>query len=99
MREAGLPRPLCQVIHRHRARTFARVDFEFASLPLVVEVSGRRGHVSEVDRGRDAQRRNELQADGFVVIEFLTADVINGPDAVVASVRGYIARVTAKTNA
>ena len=75
------------------------VDFEFAPLPLVVEVSGRRGHVSEVDRGRDAQRRNELQADGFVVIEFLTADVINGPDSVVASVRGHIARVTAKTNA
>ncbi len=99
MREAGLPRPLCQVIHRRRARTFARVDFEFAPLPLVVEVSGRRRHVSEVDRGRDAQRRNELQADGFVVIEFLTADVIDGPDAVVASVRGHIARVTAKTNA
>lgn len=64
MRKAGLPRPRTQVIHRRDGKTFARVDFEFRPLPLVVEVSGRRGHVTERDRDRDARRRNELQTNG-----------------------------------
>jgi very-short-patch-repair endonuclease len=87
LREAGLPRPRCQVVHRRDGRTVARVDFEFVPHPLVVEVSGRRGHVTEADRLRDAKRRNELQLAGIVVVELLSSTVLGDPAAAVAEVR------------
>jgi hypothetical protein len=68
MRVNGLPRPTCQVIHRRDGLTLARVDFEFVPFPVVMEVSGRRGHVTETDRLCDARRRNELQEAGMKVI-------------------------------
>lgn len=92
VREHGLPRPRCQVVHRVGGRVVARVDFEFAPHPLVVEVSGRLGHSSAADRRRDARRRNELQHLGFTVLEFVTADVIDTPDAVAETVRRSLAR-------
>jgi very-short-patch-repair endonuclease len=70
VREGGLPRPRCQAVHEVRGHTFARVDFLFEPFDLVVEVNGRRGHASDADRAKDAQRRNELQALGRTVFEF-----------------------------
>jgi Transcriptional regulator, AbiEi antitoxin/Protein of unknown function (DUF559) len=99
IRKAGLPRPTCQVIHRRNGQTFARVDFEFVPLPLVVEVSGRRGHASDSERRRDARRRNELQSEGFVVLEFPTAEVIDHGDRVVETVRHNIDRLKARPTA
>jgi len=97
MRESGLPRPLCQVIHRRNGETFARVDFEFEPLPLVVEVSGRRGHVTDSDRRRDARRRNELQSDGFTVLEFTTVDVVDDSGTVANTVRQHVHRLASRT--
>ena len=68
MRKAGLPKPRTQVVHRRDGRTFARVDFLFDDHGVVVEVSGRRGHASDAERARDAQRRNELQDIGLKVV-------------------------------
>lgn len=79
IRTAGLPRPTTQVIHRLGTRTIARVDFCFEDHDVVVEVSGRLGHVSDADRARDAQRRNELQAAGRHVIEFTRTQVEDRP--------------------
>jgi|JI10StandDraft_1071094.scaffolds.fasta_scaffold169604_1 very-short-patch-repair endonuclease len=90
LREAGLPRPQPQVVHRRRDGKVMRVDFEFTDAWLVVEVSGRRGHTSDRDRERDARRRNDLQALGWTVLEFTTAHVLDDPIYVVTAVRAEL---------
>ncbi len=90
MRTAGLPRPTCQVVHRRDGRTFARVDFLFDGADVVVEVSGRRGHASDAERARDAQRRNELQDAGRRVFEYTFAQVMREPGVVVATMRARL---------
>lgn len=88
MREHGIPRPRCQVICREGTRTVARVDFLFPDAAVVVEVSGRLGHASDEHRRKDARRRNDLALHhGLRVIELTTADVVEDPDYVVATVR------------
>ena len=52
VRLAGLPRPRTQVIFRHGATTFARVDFIWDGVGVVVEVSGSKGHSSPSERGQ-----------------------------------------------
>jgi hypothetical protein len=90
VREAGLPRPATQVIHRAHGRHVARVDFMFVEHHLVVEVTGRHGHTSPSERARDAQRRNELQDLGVRVYEFTWADVTQRPEHVAAAVTRYL---------
>jgi very-short-patch-repair endonuclease len=85
LRTNHLPRPSCQVVFRQRGTTVARVDFLFPGANVVVEVSGRLGHTSDRDRQRDARRRNHLQQAGQQVIEFTTADVIDDPAYVLAT--------------
>jgi hypothetical protein len=96
VRGAGLPRPLCQVVHRAAGKHIARVDFEFPGTNVIVEVSGRLGHVSEADRQRDARRRNALQQSGHVVLEFTTADVLDGQGYVVTTLTRELARAGAR---
>ena len=85
MRDSGLPRPRVQVAYERESTRAMRVDFEFAS-GLVVEVSGRLGHTSDRDRQRDARRRNALQLRGVPFVEFTTADVVEDPGYVIATV-------------
>lgn len=87
LRRHGLPRPTTQHVVRNHRRHVARVDFLYDELRLVVEVTGRKGHVSDAERARDAQRRNELQALGHVVIEYTSTDVRDRPRYVVDSLR------------
>ena len=91
MREAQLPRPRAQVIHRTNGQTIARVDFEWTEHQVIAEVNGRRGHASDRERTKDARRRNELQGQGFVVLEFTTTMVIDSPDETVADLRRNLA--------
>jgi hypothetical protein len=91
MRRSGLPRPACQVVHKRSSTTVARVDFQFTSTGVIVEVSGRLGHSSDADRRRDARRRNALQQRGFLVIEFTTADVLDDEAYVVATIERVLA--------
>lgn len=91
VRRAGLPRPRCQVVFARDGTTLARVDFLFEPHPVVVEVTGRRGHVTDLDRRRDAQRRNELQSIGRIVLEFTHADVVRRSDYVERMLRLHIA--------
>jgi hypothetical protein len=90
VRRAGLPRPTCQPIFG-RGRTIARVDFSFNPKPVIVEVSGRRGHASDAERAKDAQRRNELQELGLVVLEFTNRQVRDHPEYVIATLRRHLA--------
>ena len=93
LRNAGLPRPSCQVIHGASGRVM-RVDFEFQDVNLVVEVSGRFGHSSDRDRQKDARRRNALQHMGKSFLEFTTVDVVAAPDYVLTTLQtsGVVAR-------
>ncbi len=83
MRTAGLPSPRTQVVHRRGGRTFARVDFIFEEQSVVVEVSGRKGHASDAERAKDAQRRNELQDVGRKIYEYTYHQVTREPDYVI----------------
>jgi hypothetical protein len=91
LRAAGLPRPRCQVVFKNGSRTMARVDFLFDDTNVVVEVSGRRGHVTDAERQRDARRRNDLQQAGMIVLEFTTSDVVRDPYYVVQTIREALA--------
>jgi len=66
------------------------VSTSFASSNLVVEVSGRLGHSSDSDRRKDARRRNELVHRGLTVVEFVTSDVLDDPEYVLATVRAAL---------
>jgi hypothetical protein len=90
VRRAGLPRPRCQVVYKRDGKTVARVDFDFVPCPVLAEVSGRRGHASDAERAKDAQRRNELQALGRLVLEFTTDDVTRRGDYVIATLRRHV---------
>jgi very-short-patch-repair endonuclease len=85
MRRSRLPRPRCQATMPSAPGRRMRVDFLFGR--VVVEVSGRLGHVTETDRRRDLERRNALQGQGFTVVEFTTVHVIDAPDYVVSTLR------------
>lgn len=92
MRSNGLPRPRCQVVHRSDGKVVARVDFQFERAGIVVEVSGRVGHASDRHRRADARRRNQLWLEHRLrVIEFTTADVVEDPEYVVATITTALA--------
>jgi hypothetical protein len=57
----GLPVLLLQRRYELPGVGVARVDFEFAGLPIVVEVGGSRGYLSGAERQRQERRRNELR--------------------------------------
>jgi very-short-patch-repair endonuclease len=61
----------------------ARVDFEFLTYPIVVEVGGRRGYLSAAERRHQEHRRTALQLAGKTVYFFSADDVFNDPDFVV----------------
>jgi very-short-patch-repair endonuclease len=86
VREARLPKPRCQVIHRSDGVTVARVDFQFTDTNIVVEVDGQIAHARPHQRQRDAQRRRELDHLGLRVLTFVHADVFDRPTDVVRDV-------------
>ncbi|MFZ4720005.1 MAG: hypothetical protein ACOYMR_11300 [Ilumatobacteraceae bacterium] len=90
-----LPRPKVQVTPAPAVGRRARVDFLFGR--LVVEVSGRLGHVTDSDRTDDMHRRHQLEDQGFTIKEFTTAMVIDEPAYVVDVVRRGLS-VTAATS-
>ena len=87
VREAGIPRPVTQAIHRKGSRHIARVDFLFEEANVVIEVSGQLGHTTPTERARDAQRRNELQDIGRRVLEYTWEDVTQHPEMVTRTLK------------
>jgi very-short-patch-repair endonuclease len=70
VREAGLPPPRCQQVHRHGGQFIARTDFTWESWKAVAEVNGHGTHASRQQRSRDAQRHAELTVLGWRVLPF-----------------------------
>ena len=87
MRTHGLPRPTTQRWFHVEKRPIGRADFVYAEHRMVVEVSGRKGHASDAERAKDAQRRNELQDIGWRVYEYTWDDVTCRPAHVVRTMR------------
>jgi hypothetical protein len=82
---AGLPVPLSQRRHELAGVGVARVDFEFATFGIVVEVAGRRGYLSRDEREQKERRRTALQLAGQTVYQFTTHDILNDPDDVIGT--------------
>ncbi len=90
MRQHGLPRPMCQVVHRVEGRTVARVDFQFPGSAVIVEVLGWRPHSSSERQRHDLRRHAELASMGYVVLPFSYGDVVERPEFVVGIVRAAL---------
>jgi hypothetical protein len=75
VRAAGLPTPTTQRVYRRDGRHVARVDFDFAPWPVVVEVGGRKGYLTTQERQRQERRRTELQLLGKTMYFFSYHDV------------------------
>jgi very-short-patch-repair endonuclease len=96
-RQARLPRPACQIVHKRGTQTVARVDFDFAPSKLVVEVEGQIGHASPQQRQRDAKRRRDLLALGRIALPFTYEDVFHRPSLVLEQVTETLARCSASS--
>jgi hypothetical protein len=86
LREAGLVLPVCQARIAPKGPFVARVDFLYADLGIVIEVTGAVGHSTPAQRAADARRRNRLGRLGLLVLEFTYEQVVGDPAAVVREV-------------
>ena len=66
---AGLPTPQAQVVLGKRDGRLIRVDFWFPGTNVVLEALGYRWHRSTAQMEADARRLNQLQLDGFLVLQ------------------------------
>lgn len=89
-REAGIDAPQTQITIR--GERVMRVDCIWEHAKVIVEVMGHRFHVTREDLQRDAQRRNELQEMGYLVIEFTTLDLAERPVQCMARLRRNLIR-------
>lgn len=68
-------------------RWTGRVDLRAIDAPLIVEVQSERHHNALIDRAADRARIEQLEADGFVVVEITDTEVWTMPAVVVQRVR------------
>jgi very-short-patch-repair endonuclease len=74
--ELELPRPRTQQVLGRRGRQAIRVDCWFQGTNIVVELLGYGFHRSQMQMQADAERLNELQMNGFLVVQFTYTDVV-----------------------
>ena len=73
----------------------ARPDVVFRRQQLIVEVDGRRWHLSPDAWAADVERHTRLEAAGWTVLRYTAARVLASPDAVAAEIAEVLARRTA----
>jgi very-short-patch-repair endonuclease len=93
LRDEGIEQPERQVDLGGEG-WIGRVDCYFRPR-IIVELDGRVGHVSELDRAKDRQRINELTAAGFCVLQFTWTDLVMRPQWVLSILRGTLAAAAA----
>ncbi|MCU1358251.1 MAG: hypothetical protein JWM89_3669 [Acidimicrobiales bacterium] len=86
-----MARPPCQRRVGAKGAFVARVDFLYAELGIVVEVTGAVGHSTPSQRAADAKRRNRLATLGYLVLEFTYERVVGDPEAMIAELVEAIA--------
>ena len=87
VRRGGLPKPVCQRIHRQGGSFVARTDFSWDVRRVIAEVAGHGTHASRQQRRRDAQRQAELGVLGWLVLPFTYEQVMEEPAWVLGIVR------------
>jgi len=70
-----LPLPAQQQVIRRRSGGFARVDFVYPAIGLVIEVDGFSSHGGRSNWEHDLKRQNDLVVDGLRVLRFTWRDL------------------------
>jgi len=83
---AGVALPTPQQILGRRGDRLIRVDFRFPGTRLVVEALGYRSHRTGAQMLIDAERVNRLTMDGYLVLQFTYAHVVERPSYVVQGI-------------
>ena len=84
---AGLPRPLTQQVLSRAKNRLVRVDCRYPGSCVVVELLGYRWHRTPEQLRRDAERMNALVLDGYLPLQFTTAQLIEEPACVFDTIR------------
>jgi hypothetical protein len=89
--QAGLPEPVAEydVVDAH-GMFIGRVDLAYPSLRIAIELQSKLGHFNDRAFERDPLRRNKLQRQGWIVLEYTWRFYVEHPVALVAEVRNEI---------
>jgi very-short-patch-repair endonuclease len=93
LRRYGVPRAVYQYTVRSGGRFIARVDFAYPECRLAVEVDGHDSHRTPAQLQSDLTRQNLLVAEGWTILRFTWADVVQRPDMVAEAVLHQLARL------
>ena len=85
--EMGLPRPLTQAVVGRRKQHLIRVDCQFPSTNVVVELLGYTFHRTVMQMQNDAERMNRMILDGLHPLQVTYADVASESPTMLASIR------------
>ena len=88
---AGLPQPLTQQVLSRAKNRLVRVDFRYPGTRLMVELLGYRWHRTSEQLRRDVVRMNALVLDGYVPLQFTTAQLIEEPGWIFDTIRDALA--------
>lgn len=91
MSKSGIARPMPQVVVGRAGGRLIRVDFRFASSPVVVEVLGYRWHRSPSSLRRDSERLNAMLSAGLRPYQFTYEQIVESPTQVMHDVRVALA--------
>jgi hypothetical protein len=94
VRSAGLPTPAVQQVYRRGGRHVARVDFDFAPWPVIVEVGGQKGYLTTQERQRQERRRNQLQLMDKIIYFFTYQDITADVPYVIDTLRTALSRAS-----
>jgi len=93
--QAGLPSPLTQQVLARTKDRLVRVDCHYPGTRVVVELLGYRWHRSPAQLRRDVERLNALVLDGFVPLQFTTAQLMEEPGMIFATIRAALSSASA----
>ena len=96
--QAGLPAPLTQQVLSRTKDRLVRVDCYYAGTRVVVELLGYRWHRTTAQLRRDVERLNALVLDGFVPLQFTTAQLIEEPRTIFATIRAALSSRVSSLN-
>jgi very-short-patch-repair endonuclease len=88
LRDHGLPEPVLQ----HEVGDF-RIDAAYPEANIAIEYDSKQEHSDEFQVAADARRRNELQANGWVVLSARHAELKRGGDELAAQIRRILRRL------
>ena len=86
LKDAGLPEMRRQIDSGSTSWT-GRVDFRAVDAALIIEVQSERYHSALVDVVSDIRRREQLESDGFTVLEVTDDEIWQWPAIVVQRIR------------